>query len=68
MLYEVTGNAALVSSRLGHHGADAALLFEHYRGLTKHGDGYRYFSLQPSAPNIVPMPTGCGSNTPTASV
>lgn len=29
MLYELTGNAALVSSRLGHHGADAALLFEH---------------------------------------
>ena len=67
MLYELTGNAALVSSRLGHHGTDAALLFEHYRGMTKHGDGYRYFSLQPCASNIVPMPVRTGSNTPTAS-
>ena len=52
MLYELTGSAALVSSRLGHHGTDAALLFEHYRGITKHGDGHRYFSLQPSVANI----------------
>ena len=58
MLYELTGNAALVSSRLGHHGADAALLFEHYGGLTKHDDGHRYFSLQPSAPSVIPMSAG----------
>ena len=57
MRYELTGNTALVSDRLGHHGADAALLFEHYGGMTKHGDGHRYFSLQPSPSNIVSMPT-----------
>ncbi len=68
MLYELTGNAALVSRRLGHHGADAALLFEHYRGLTKHGDGHLYFSLQPSGSNIVPMRDDAGSKTPVASV
>ena len=63
MLYELTGNAALVSSRLGHHGTDAALLFEHYRGMTKHGEGHRYFRLQPPDSNIVPMLTGGRSNT-----
>lgn len=57
MLYELTGNAALVSSRLGHHGADAALLFEHYRGITKHGDGQRYFCLGPPASHKAPIPS-----------
>jgi hypothetical protein len=56
-LYELTGNAPVVCSRLGH--ADDDLLFEHYRALTRKGSGLRFFSLTPdklARENIVPMP------------
>jgi len=55
MLFELTSNAPLVSTRLGH--ADGDLLFEHYRALVKKGEGRRFFSLTPPVSgNILTIP------------
>lgn len=56
MAYNLTNDAALVASRLG-HADDGALLFEHYRALVGQGDGSRFFSLKPAQPaNVVAFP------------
>ena len=44
--YDLTRDAALVASEMGHRGTD--IFFRHYRGLVTPGDGARYFNLLPT--------------------
>ena len=44
--YDLTRDAALVSSEMGHRGTD--IFFRHYRGLVSPGDGVKYFGILPT--------------------
>ena len=44
--YDLTRDAALVSSEMGHRGTD--IFFRHYRGLVSPGDGVKYFGIFPT--------------------
>lgn len=43
--YELTHDAALIASEMGHRGTD--IFFRHYRGLVQPGDGKKYFDILP---------------------
>lgn len=43
--YELTHDAALVASEMGHRGTD--VFFRHYRALANPGDGARFFAIVP---------------------
>jgi len=43
--YELTHDAALVASEMGHRGTD--IFFRHYRGLVHPGDGKKFFDILP---------------------
>jgi integrase len=43
--YELTHDAALVASEMGHRGTD--IFFRHYRGLVHPGDGKKFFDIVP---------------------
>ena len=45
--YELTHDAALVASEMGHRGVD--VFFRHYRALALPGDGARFFAIVPRA-------------------
>jgi len=44
--YDLTRDAALVSSEMGHRGTD--IFFRHYRGLVPPGDGVKFFGILPT--------------------
>lgn len=44
--YELTRDAALTASEMGHRGTD--VFFRHYRALALPGDGARYFAIMPT--------------------
>ncbi len=44
--YELTRDAALVASEMGHRGTD--VFFRHYRALALPGDGQKYFGILPT--------------------
>lgn len=44
--YELTHDAGLVASEMGHRGTD--IFFRHYRGLVQPGDGEEYFAIMPT--------------------
>lgn len=43
--YDLTRDAALVASEMGHRGTD--IFFRHYRGLVHPGDGKKFFDILP---------------------
>jgi integrase len=44
--YDLTRDAALVASEMGHRGTD--IFFRHYRGLVQPGDGANFFGIAPT--------------------
>jgi hypothetical protein len=44
--YDLTRDAPLVASEMGHHGTD--IFFRHYRGLVTPGDGAKFFGILPT--------------------
>jgi integrase len=45
--YDLTRDAALVASEMGHRGTD--IFFRHYRGLVAPGDGEKFFAIVPDS-------------------
>jgi len=44
--YDLTRDAALIASEMGHHGTD--IFFRHYRGLVEPGAGAKFFNILPT--------------------